>query len=746
MTYKYLITEQDAIHAAEEIRNYVSSVTNPILGLDTETFSRFGFSPRPIRRPDGTYEGEIALLQIGLDPRKLDIQYIFDNKILGNEFLGSLFKGWLEDVLILGQNLKYDWPFMYTQLGVCLKKFRDTMLISQVVTCGDEFVSHSLPGLFDHFFGNELYNWFIDETGMDYKAYFDYKNKLQTSGWGEALTEEQLKYAASDVRLIFYLYEAQKKYILDNFKSSEDLNKIIKLECSLIPVYAMKELRGIKFDAENHRNHVIPYLESLLKEYADEVAKYFSRTVQRKETVPFVQKTGRVVQRTVAIYDEVECINLNSWLQIKEALRPYCGEDWYNHKGGTDENTLVHYVESHQAIPYIMKYKKVAKALNTYGYNLVEPLVKDGVPQILRKNGKYEDKHFLHEDGKFHPQTYQIGREDDSIATGRSSYSHPNMLAQPSKGELGEYKSSDLMRSSYIAGEGKKWISSDYSNLEARLMAQRTGDPLLIDIFKNDRDLYAITAKEILQLDELPDSDSTERRVGKQTFLSLQYLMGVEKYKNDILKNTGITWTFEKAKEMRQRFLDTYEGIKDAQEKQVKRLEMIFQDHMSLADWAMDKNGRKPIYMERTPMGRIKRWYLTDKQEELARTNPKALHRECQVMQKDGTWGTWGNQFNSYCHQIARESFNLPVQGCVADLVKMTLLEVDSAIKSLHLGTEYGIIIVPHDEINLIVPEDRVDEIAEMVKEIMERTGKNFLTRVPCKAKTGVGANWAIAK
>src|ERR1700674_5839335 len=114
--YTYINDKEKALEAAKEIQEYCLTGDHPILSIDLETCSFLGFQPRPILRPDGSYEGNISLFQVGLNPRVLDNQYIFDVKALGEEFIGNLFRGWIEDVLILGQNFKYDYGFIRKQL------------------------------------------------------------------------------------------------------------------------------------------------------------------------------------------------------------------------------------------------------------------------------------------------------------------------------------------------------------------------------------------------------------------------------------------------------------------------------------------------------------------------------------------------------------------------------------------------------------------------------------------------------
>lgn len=725
LTYSYITTEKSCKESVEEITEYCKSIEKPILGLDTETYSKFGLPPKPIKRPDGSYEGNIALLQLGFNPRKLDRQFIFDVRYLGEDLISYYLKDILEKNILLGQNLKYDWGFLFTQLGIYATNLRDTMLISKVLNAGKK-IQHDLGSLYSEFFGRDLYGWFIDNTGMNYKEYASYKESLQQSDWKQDLSSQQLKYAAEDVKLIFYLYERQQKALKEFITSHKNsgILDVIKLENNIIPSAALMELRGVEPDLERHEKEVIPFLEEAKKFHESEVAKYFSRKV--------VKTRGRGANKTTT--EEVVPINLNSPQQVREALKPFCGE--LEH---ADKDTLLFYVDKHPAIRHILEYKGIEKLLTTYGTNYFEPILKDG---------KFNKDGILHEDGRFHPDWFQIGRDAEAVDTGRWACARPNLMNLPSRGKVKGIDKLDLIRGSIRARKGYSFIAVDVSNAEVRLMAQQTKDPILVDALNNDKDMHSITAKEVLELDYYPDDSDPNRKIGKQIYLSLQYMMGIQKFQNDMFIETGgeVCWTFETAKYRKEKFASTYRGITEAQNNLRIKIERIFEPHQTLADWA----GQKEIYCGFTMMGRPRRWFLLDKHEKLSRDLDKAreLHREHEVWNPySNKYSTFGNEYNTRLHKIVREAFNQPIQGTVADILKIAQVNIERKLKELGFDPNLeGPVMQIHDELVCEIKDENIDVAKDIIYNYMFDAAKQFIKIVPVKITMHIGKTLAECK
>lgn len=721
-TYEVITEENRALEAIEEIKAYLLAVDKPKLALDLETFSDYGLFPKPIRLPNGDWEGKPRFMQIGLNPKHVDKQYLFDVPTLGWEFIGKNFK-FLENTMIIGQNLQYDWGFLYMQFGIYLHKMLDTLLISQVLFAGD-MKKHGLGTLYKKFLD---YNWFQSETEMTFAQYEYFKEKLQLSDWKGEITEEQLKYAAEDVKLIFYLYEAQKQD-LDDFVAKEGkrgIYDVIKLECDLIPIFAFMEINGVDFDIENHKQ-VIKYLEDTQLEFSKKIATYFFRKVK---------KSNGLRGKKRVVWEELEAINLNSSQQVAQALLPFIPELPKTDKGNysVKSDVLVYFKDRHETVSLILSYRRLETALNFYGQKLID---------------------LCHADGRIHPSWYQIGSSGKSVDTGRVSCSKPNLMNQPSRGMLGSKQAASLMRSSYVSREGYSFVDADISNQEVRIMAEITKDKFLIDALNSGVDLHLLTAKEIFDLNQLPDltteAGKTQRKLGKQIRLSLQYLMGTTKFQSDMYIETDgeEDWEWDKAYEMREKFLEIHSGIKAAQDKLKTKLESVFAPHPSLASFRMGKGPRKPIYISYTLMGRPRRYCLTDKQEDLARDpeTAKTLHRDYEVESKNGKWGTFGNQYSSRLHGILREAFNAPVQGSGADLVKVAMLAIHKKFREAGFDDSETIVMQVHDQIVAQVKDEHVDIAKEIVYYEIMSAVKRFVKKVPSVVEIKIVKKWSDAK
>ena len=192
-SFKYVDNHDDAHKAFKEIKEYCASVEKPVIATYSETSGQIleviedgedegkilTYFPEPNLLPDGTYEGYLETVQIGLDPTIFDRQYIFNAKKLGYEFLGEGLREPLESTSItkIGQNLKYDWKFYYVQLGLYMQRMRDTMLISQCLNAGDK-IKHNLSNLYREFVE---FGWFKDITGMTFSEYEEFKSTMPVS-------------------------------------------------------------------------------------------------------------------------------------------------------------------------------------------------------------------------------------------------------------------------------------------------------------------------------------------------------------------------------------------------------------------------------------------------------------------------------------------------------------------------------------------------------------------------------------
>lgn len=751
--YILIDTEDKFYETLPEIEAY-SQTKNCKFAIDCETYSFYNPEvqdglykvPRPIRitprmiSPLTTktplrieFEGLIATFQLGADPRILDRQWIFDLKKLPKDLIIEHIKPLLLNKIIIGHNLKYDIGFLITQLDIWLTpdKLRDTMLIDQLLISGRK----DKVGLIDNYRRYLDYGFFIAETGKTVYEYSDFKEGWQSAYWGvDQYPKAQLQYSADDVRLIFYVYEAQKEAI-KKFTKKFPRNKLIdriKAEGELITEIALMELRGIRIDLEYHRTQVIPFLEQQLKEAQDKANSLCPNPN------PILTKGRGVNKRPYQ-----PPINFNSSTQVPKILKEL-GIKVPN----AQEKTLKKIRYRHPAVEWILRVKKASTLLNNFGYKLLR---------------------FTHEDGKIYPNFRQIGTE-----TGRFSANSPNLQQVPAKGKLfGKIKASELCRRSFICDPETILGIADYSNIQPRIIAELTQAVKLIDAFKRGVDYHGFTAQLLLDLPEPPKKGSIEREeVGKIGNLSLAFCAGWPNLQENIyvftLDNEVPTrWSDQEAKERFEKYFQEMPEVRVKQNAIRAAVEKALEPHNSLADFA----GRKPIFTISTELkkgkevafGRHRSFYLTGPQEEMAKVRVKGdprehpLHRwykathEKPIKDEDGNdtdevtvTTNYYNEFNKTISNIAREAYNYLIQAEEANIMKLAIVLTGQKFRNAGFDplTE-GLCLTIHDEVVFQVKKEHGELAKNLLVEAMTEAAKTVIVSLECPIDSTLDTSWA---
>lgn len=756
----------------KQIIPYYQSQEKPLFGLDLESFSfynelkdikhevfdiynkkndRFELYkiPRPIKVPSRQvsrlwdrkeftleYESYSALFQLGANPRVYDQQWVFDVKKLGEELISEGLKPLLEDAYIVGHNLKYECFFLPLQFDIWPnpKKLRDTMIIEQIILAGTK----DRVGLGDCYKRNLDYGFFVAETGKSFNDYLDHKESMQESDWAGDLSETQLEYAGHDVKYPLYLYEKQqeklKRFVDKNPRST--VGDIIKFECEGIIEDALIELRGIDFDEEYHFKEVIPYLEEKKEE------SYQEALALCPNVNPVLMKG-----RAKAKYEWQAPPNFNSCKQIPKILAKL-GVKVPN----AQEDTLKKVRSQHPAVQAILNYKKCTTLLGGFGYKLPR---------------------FVHEDGRIHAEFRRIGTE-----TGRFSSKNPNLYQIPKKGKIFKTMSpAQLFRRIFIAGKKRKFINSDYSTIEPRYLAQRSKDPTLAKVFNDNIDYYGFSVKNMLKLDEIPTKGSYMREVvGKTGCLAMQYLAGDPKTAEFMLVETldeenPVLWTPQDAKEAKEGFFGGIPKVRELIDKTRREVWDHFNHFQSLAEF---KN-RRPIFVAFTDdavhpdyKGKFRRhrsWFLTEKQEELAKFKSVGDPREHPLHKNYVVWEEEEyedpktgekltrlkrsdyNAFRRIQSEMIRELYNFRVQAPAALILKNAMQKLDyrMLIKNGFDPFEDGIILTIYDEVIARCSEDKAERMQELVQQAMIEAGEAFINVCKIKTEPVITDSWYTA-
>jgi DNA polymerase-1 len=381
-----------------------------------------------------------------------------------------------------------------------------------------------------------------------------------------------------------------------------------------------------------------------------------------KLDVPMLRTLGRDVDAKLADIEKAvrqmagTDINLGSPKQLQELLfdKLQLPATKKTKTGfSTDADVLEELAPLNPVAAKILEHRVLAKLKGTYI---------DALPQLVdTKTGR------LHTSYK---QTI--------AATGRLSSTDPNLQNVPIRTELGKE-----IRKAFIAEPGYTLVVGDYSQIELRILAHLSKDPVLIDAFQKDQDIHARTVLEMFGPGR--EHDHALRSVAKMINYGIVY--GLSDY--GLAQRLGIER--KQAHEYIQNYLRTYNVLDDY----MKRL----------IDDAHREGGA------RTLLGRF-------------RPIPELASRNRNV--------------RMYGERIAR---NTPVQGSAADLLKVAMIAVQKFIDESE--PKVRMLLTVHDELVLEAPEDRAQSAAERLKGVMEGAWQLL---VPLKVDLGLGHSWADAK
>jgi DNA polymerase-1 len=319
----------------------------------------------------------------------------------------------------------------------------------------------------------------------------------------------------------------------------------------------------------------------------------------------------------------------------------------------TADDVLEELAKEHEFPRLILEYRGITKLRSTYV---------DALPEMINQRT-----------GRIHASFRQ-----NVAATGRLSATDPNLQNIPIRTALGR-----RVREAFMAPPGHLLLSADYSQIELRILAHLSEDPILIETFRRGEDVHDRTSLEIFgPFTTLPKDE--QRRRSKMVNYALLYGKTAFTLAQDIGISRKEADTFIRA------YFDRYpqvRGFIDASIEEARKTGMV-----------------------RTMMGRLRR--LPDI---LSRNVPARLESE-------------------------RQAVNTRVQGSAADLIKKAMVDLDHALRERKLKTR--LISQIHDELLLETPEGEQDEAVGLVKRIM--SGAMTLS-VPLDVDARVGKNWSAA-
>ncbi len=277
-------------------------------------------------------------------------------------------------------------------------------------------------------------------------------------------------------------------------------------------------------------------------------------------------------------------------------------------------------------------------------------------------------------DGRIHSQLNQT-----VTATGRLSSSEPNLQNIPIRTELGR-----RIRRAFVPDAGNVFVAADYSQLELRLLAHVTHDPVMLDAFKHGEDIHTRTAQLVFKA-VTPEELKEKRRFAKIVNFAIAY--AVEPF--GLSQRVGISR--KEARQVIDDYYVTYKGVRD------------FMDR--IPEEARAQGFIRSIY------GRI-------------RPLPTINDRNGQIRAR-----------------AEREAINMPIQGTASDIVKLAMLKVDEALRRENLRAR--MVMQVHDELLIEAPREEAPRAAAILKREMESA---VMLDVPLEVEVGTGDNWMDVK
>ena len=320
----------------------------------------------------------------------------------------------------------------------------------------------------------------------------------------------------------------------------------------------------------------------------------------------------------------------------------------------TNADVLEKLRDKHPIVNFIMEYRQLAKLKSTYC---------DGLRAVVNPN-----THRIH---SVFTQTVTV--------TGRLSSTEPNLQNIPTRTELGRE-----IRKMFVAKEGYVLVDADYSQIELRVLAHIANDETMINAFRNNEDIHAVTASQVLGI-PLEDVTKEQRSSAKAVNFGIVYGIGEFSLAQDLHISV------KEAKAYIESYLEKYHGVRNYME-------------------SIKEQAKKDGYVK-TMLNRIR--YIP----ELKSPNYNI------------------RQFGE------RVALNTPIQGTAADIIKLAMVRVDNRQKYDRLKSK--LILQVHDELIVEAHKDEVDKVKQILSEEMQSAME---LNVPLKVDMSTGHSWYDAK
>ncbi|ACK72601.1 DNA polymerase I [Gloeothece citriformis PCC 7424] len=432
--------------------------------------------------------------------------------------------------------------------------------------------------------------------------------------------------------------------LIAELKQAPDLYELLlKVEQPLEPVLAEMENTGVCIDTA----------------YLNQLSQQLEQDLQILETKAY-EAAG-------------ESFNLGSPKQLSEILFEKLGLNKRKSRKlktgySTDHATLEKLQGDHPIIDYILEHRTLAKLKSTYV---------DALPALV------------------HPQTGRVHTDFNQAVTttGRLSSSNPNLQNIPIRTEF-----SRQIRKAFITQDDWLLVSADYSQIELRILAHLSQEPVLLEAYQNYQDVHRVTAQLLFDKEVIT---SEERSIGKTINFGVIYGMGAQRF----ARSMGLS--FQEGKDFIDKYHQKYARV-------FEYLERVKKEAIAKGFVTTIKGRRR--YFE----------FFDDKLNHLRGEKPENLDLD-------------KLNLNYSDAQLLRAAANAPIQGSSADIIKIAMVQLHEILQHY----QARLLLQVHDELVFEIPPDEWEDLQVKIKDTMENAVK--LT-VPLVVDIRSGKNWMEAK
>src|SRR5579875_2195694 len=401
------------------------------------------------------------------------------------------------------------------------------------------------------------------------------------------------------------------------------------IDLPLIPVLAQMETTGIRIDTD-----ALAALSTRLTERIEKIAQKVYDAAGHPFNINSPQQLGKVLFEEMALPTPVKYGKgkvVSTAADVLESLAP-----------------------AFPVAQLVLDYRQLTKLKGTYI---------DALPQLIRA-----------QTGRVHTTFNQTG-----AATGRLSSSNPNLQNIPIRTEEGRE-----IRAAFIPEVGWELITADYSQIELRLLAHMSADPVLVESFNNNEDIHTRTAAEVFKVDPLMVSAEMRRAAKAVNF-------GIVYGQTPFGLAQSLCIDRKEAELYIRRYFERYSGVREFIDRTIAQVRQT-----GVAKTLLGRRRPIPDMQSRNPAAR------------------------------------------SFAERTA---VNTPLQGTAADLIKLAMIRVSHLLEKNKMRSR--MLLQVHDELVFETPSDEKNELTALVKHEMENV---YPLSVPLVVEVGTGPNWRDAK